>query len=111
MDTLSAYRQKIQELIAAHAAIPYAYGDVRAVPVFDPEHDRYLLVSIGWDEDKYVHGCLIHVDIMDGKFWIQYDGTEYGIANELVDAGVPRECIVLGFHPPEVRPHTEFAAT
>ena len=110
MDTLNAYRQRIQALIAEHAAIPHAHGDICSVTVFDEENDHYLLLSTGWEGDKHVHGCLIHVDIIDGKFWIQYDGTEYGIANELVDAGVPRERIVLGFHPPDVRPHTEFAA-
>jgi XisI protein len=58
---------------------------------------------------RRVHGCLIHVDIIDGKFWIQRDGTEQGIANELVHAGVPKDHIVLGFRSAELRKHTEFA--
>ncbi len=45
-----------------------------------------------------------------GGFGSQYDGTEHGLANELVEAGVPRDRIVLGFKPPEVRPYTGFAA-
>jgi hypothetical protein len=40
--------------------------------------------------------------------WIQYDGTEEGIANRLVELGVPREDIVLAFHPPYKRPYTDF---
>ncbi len=28
---------------------------------------------------------------------------------ELVEAGIPHESIVLGFRPPEIRPHTGFA--
>jgi hypothetical protein len=31
------------------------------------------------------------------------------IANELVRAGIPRERIVLGFRPAEVRPFAKFA--
>ena len=49
------------------------------------------------------------MDIKDGKVWIQHDGTEDGIAEELVEAGVPREHIVLAFHPPDVRKHTPYA--
>jgi hypothetical protein len=49
------------------------------------------------------------VDIINGKFWIQRDGTEYGIARELVDAGVPKEQIVLAFRAPEIRKHTGYA--
>ena len=43
------------------------------------------------------------------EFWIQRDGTEYGIAQELVDAGIPKERIVLAFKSPELRKLTEFA--
>lgn len=43
---------------------------------------------------------------MDGKVWVQRDGTEDGIANELVQAGIAKEDIVLGFHKPAVRPYT-----
>lgn len=35
--------------------------------------------------------------------------TEYGIANELVNAGIPKGQIVLAFQPADVRKHTEFA--
>ncbi|MEN8221131.1 MAG: element excision factor XisI family protein [Pseudomonadota bacterium] len=52
------------------------------------------------------HGAVIHVDIIEDKIWIQYDGTEEGIA---VDKGVPKETIVLGFRPPELRSYTGFA--
>jgi hypothetical protein len=31
------------------------------------------------------------------------------VANELVDAGIPREQIVLAFHHPKKRKYTEFA--
>ncbi|GAK56474.1 FdxN element excision controlling factor protein like [Candidatus Vecturithrix granuli] len=40
---------------------------------------------------------------------VQYDGTEDGVAAELVAAGIPHNAIVLGFRPPEVRPFTGFA--
>lgn len=49
------------------------------------------------------------IDILDGKVWIQRDGTEYGIARELEKAGIPKHHIVLGFHTPDVRPFTEYA--
>jgi hypothetical protein len=50
--------------------------------------------------DEDIHGCVLHLDIKKGKIWIQHDGTEVGIANELVNLGVPKEDIVLAFHEP-----------
>lgn len=109
MDTLESYRQIIRRVITDYARIAYPHGEIERQTVFDSEGDHYLLVKTGWDRDRRVYGCLLHVDIKDEKIWIQYDGIEYGMANELVDAGVPKERIVLAFKPPYVRPYTEFA--
>jgi hypothetical protein len=49
------------------------------------------------------------MDIKDGKIWIQHDGTERGVANELVELGVPKDDIVLAYQPPYKRPYTTFA--
>jgi len=64
---------------------------------------------VGRENERRVHGCLVHIDIINGKLWIQRDGTERGIANDLVEAGVPKKQIVLGFRSPEIRQPTEFA--
>jgi hypothetical protein len=107
--TLDRYRQIIESILTEYTRIPYAYGDIQTEGVFDRQRDRYLLVNTGWEQGRRVHGCLVHVDLIDGKFWIQRDGTEHGIAKELVAAGVPKEHIVLAFKPPEIRRHTDYA--
>jgi XisI protein len=54
---------------------------------------------------------LIHLDIIDRKIWIQQDGTEIGIANELVDLGISPQQIVLAFKTLERRKITDFAVS
>lgn len=73
------------------------------------ESDRYQVLPIGWEGFSRVFGCIIYVEIKDGKIWIERDGTEIGLANELVEAGVPKQDIVLAFHAPYKRKFTEFA--
>lgn len=68
-----------------------------------------LLITQGWENDVQVHGCLVHVEVIGDKIWIHRDALEDGIALDLVNAGIPKNQIVLGFHPPEVRPYKEFA--
>ncbi|USR93219.1 XisI protein [Phormidium yuhuli AB48] len=46
---------------------------------------------------------------MGDKVWIHQDGLEDGIADELLNAGIPQDKIVLGFHHPDLRPYTGFA--
>ena len=54
-------------------------------------------MSVGWDGHRRVYGCVIHLDIKDGKVWPQQNSTEVRVAHELMDMGVLREDIVLEF--------------
>src|SRR4051812_1360089 len=109
MDTAESDRQLIERILVEYAKVPYSHGDFRLQTVFDRDQNHYLLMLVGWEGVRRVHGCLVHVDLIDGKFWIQRDGTEYGIAQELLAAGVAREHIVLAFKPIEMRRHTQYA--
>jgi hypothetical protein len=109
MDTLDHYRQIIRSALQPYTQITYANINLRNLAAFDPETDQYAILSEGWDGHRHHHGCLIHIEIRDGTIWVQRDGTEDGIANELVNAGIPKDGIVLGFQEPSVRPHTGFA--
>ncbi|MEJ7710650.1 MAG: XisI protein [Pyrinomonadaceae bacterium] len=110
MGKLENIREIVEHVLLEYTKIPYAYGDLQCRAIFDRAANSYLLVTIGWEGPKRVHGILVHIDIIDKKIWIQRDGTEEGVAYALEKAGIPRSRIVLGFHPPEVRPHTEYAA-
>jgi hypothetical protein len=87
----------------------YADAEIANEAVFDRDNDRYLIVSVGWQGPRRIQHCLIHLDLIDGKVWIQRDGTEDGIAYELEEGGIPKSDIVLAFHPADVRPHTGYA--
>lgn len=109
MGTLEGYRRIIRDVLTPYTQIVYANVDVRNLAAFDADNDQYVILSEGWNDQRHHHGCLIHIEIRAGKVWIQRDGTEDGIADELVAAGIPATDIVLGFQEPSVRPHTEFA--
>ena len=109
MDRIDRYREAVIQLVEEYASYRPANGQIDTEAVVDRDRDHYEVMHIGWDGLRRVHGCVIHIDIRDGKVWVQYDGTTRPVAEELVAAGVPREDIVLGFHPPDVRQHTAFA--
>ncbi len=109
MDKLSQYRQIIRQILTMYAQVQPSYGEIERQTIFDEVQDRYQVVNTGWEMNRRVYGCLVHVDIQNGKVWIQYDGTEVGVANELVEAGVPKQDIVLAYQSPYMRKLTEFA--
>lgn len=109
MDSRITYQTAIKQILSEYAKYTPAYGEIASRLSFDDEHGSYALLQVGWDGDEYVHGAVIHIDLIGDKVWVQYDGTEEGVATELVAAGIPKDAIVLGFRPPEVRPFTGFA--
>jgi len=109
MGKLEKYREIVEEILSDYAAIPYAYGEIERRTIFNRETDSYLLYVVGWDKSERVHGIISHIDIINGKIWIQRDGTEDGLATDLEQAGVPKSDIVLAWHEPEVRKYTEYA--
>jgi hypothetical protein len=109
-ETLTKYRKIVRDLITEYSKFPPSVGDVQVETIFDEANDHYELMYAGWHGYRRIHGSVIHLDIRDGRVWIQHDGTEDGVAEELVKAGIPREHIVLAFKPPEVRKLTDYAA-
>ncbi|MEH1892094.1 MAG: XisI protein [Nostoc sp.] len=103
------YRQIIQQLILERAKRGLSLEEMETQAILDTERDHYLLLHTGWRGNRRTHGCSLHLDIKDGKIWIQYDGTEVGIATQLLELGIPKEDIVLAFHSPYMRQFTEFA--
>jgi hypothetical protein len=77
--------------------------------VFDHRTDSYALIEVGWANNQRVHQFIIHLEIINGKVWVQADNTDLNVTRELERAGVPKSDIVRGFQPPAVRQYTEYA--
>ena len=79
------YRQYIRHLLGtrerARQHLQQNAQSYEVQTIFDAEHDHYQLLYVGWRGNKREFGCILHLDIKDGKIWIQHDGTEEGIAN------------------------------
>ncbi len=108
MDRTEQYRVAVRQVLQEYAQYKPSFGKVDVELVFDTESDRYLLVNAGWREHRRVYGSVIHIDVKDGKIWIQHDGTESGVANDLVELGIPKQDIILAYYPEYHRQHTDF---
>jgi XisI protein len=109
MAKLDEYRVKIQQLLDKYAQYKPSYGNVEIEPIFDIQRDHYQIISVGWNQQKRVYGPIMHLDIKNEKIWIQQNTTEVDIATELIEMGVPKQDIVIGFHTPKMRQLTGFA--
>lgn len=108
MDKLAQYRQYVQTLINHYAEDDVSDDEVEVQLILDTERDHYQWMNVGWQELSRIYRTIIHIDIKDGKIWLQQNLTDQNPAEELVAMGVPREDIVLGLQPPYKRPYTDY---
>ena len=100
MDTQTTYREIVKSVIGKYARLRPSHGDIRLDTVFDEQQDRYALMQSGWDRGLRVRGNLLYLTLRDDKVWIEYDGMERGISEELIQRGIPKEKIIFAFLSP-----------
>ncbi len=112
MDKLTKYRNLVKRILTEYVELSKSQlnAGVETILIIDDERGNYMWLKLGWENGKRVKHLTVYVRLRDGKVWIEEDLTEDGIATDLVREGVPKEDIVLAFHDPETRKHTDFAA-
>lgn len=114
MDRVSNKAKRYRKIVEAvltdiHNYISSGPYQNRDRKLFDRHSDSYAIIEEFWENGQHHHYILIHLEIINDKVWIQADNTDLVVARELENAGIPKSDIVLGFHPPHIRPLTEYA--
>lgn len=109
-EKMNRYRRILQETIERHAQMTTEPPQPESFVISDTVHDHYLLMDVGWEANKRAHYIVVHLRLIDGKVIIEDDGIEYGIARDLIDAGIPAEDIMIALDSPQPRPLTGLVA-
>jgi hypothetical protein len=112
MDKLTEYPKLLKAVLARQVELcnRRPRRELETFLVTDEAHGDYIWMNTGWQKGERICGMTVYVRLREGKFWIEEDWTEDGIATALVRAGVPKDDIVLAFQEPEMREYTEFLA-
>lgn len=113
MERIAKYRKILKDLLEQQAEI-MSQGpqtEIETELIFDEDKGSFLLLRFGWTPEGRLFVPTLFARLHEGKIWIENDWTEDGLATGLIENGVPAEDVVLAFHPPDMRVHTEFAVT
>ncbi len=103
MDKIVKYRRAIKEILGSYKEILDRRENppLESVFIFDEQNDNYTWLKFGWQNGRRFEGISVFVRLKNGKFHIEEDWTEEGIAIELMQKGVPAEDIVLAYQSSE----------
>jgi hypothetical protein len=105
MDKIKKYNsivnQVVSEIVADYRG---SKNPIQIEQIIDKENGQFLLYHNDWRNERRFYGCFLHLSISPtGKVWVQHDGTDLIIAEQLLALGVAPEDLVLGFRAPIVR--------
>lgn len=97
-------QQAIMDALLEAIPVNLIPDTLQVVPIFDRQNDRYQLLCQGWTAgEKRMFHPVIHIEIIQGKVWIQHNQSDLDIGEALSNRGIPKSQIVLGLHPRSVR--------
>lgn len=111
MERIESYREICKNIVReVYQQVSNSDDDIRNQFIQDEDSWNYLLLMNGWKGESRFYGILIHLEVMEtGRIWLHQDNTDLIIADQLLEMGVPKKDIILGFHAPIMRPDTDFA--
>lgn len=110
MDKVIKYRKMVRSMLTEIADRFRRNSDWEILEIYDEERGQYLLYTDGWKGESRDYGCFMHIEVKDdGKIWIRRDGTDLDIGQEILDKGITKKEMVIGFHSPMMRSWTDFA--
>jgi XisI protein len=111
MDKIIFYQKIIVEVLEENLTTYDSKDcDLRDLLISDCPKNNFLLITVGWNDNHYTHMVKFHFEIKEnGKVWLLLNDTDVMIAEELVNKGVLKSDIVLGFRSPKFRHFTDFA--
>lgn len=110
MEKIIRYQSIICDLLQEYASIKKSLTpQVKAQSLADRENHHYQLLSVGWHNQQFVYTVALHFDIVEDKVWIQQNNTDALIADELIERGIERGDIVLGFVPEKAHSFSGYA--
>lgn len=112
MGTLNHYRQIIMDILKEYAGVTPVNtpgSELEEQLIFDKERGHYQILTIGWEGSNRIYYPVFHIDIKEGKVWVQEDATDYDLVGRMEERGIPKSDIVLAFHAPYKRPFTGYA--
>lgn len=109
-EKLRAYGAIISDRLARFVELRKNVPNADYELITDDTHFHYQVVRTGWYDNSFYHKTVFHFQIKPtGKVWLLVNNTDILVTDDLVEMGIPKSDMVIGFLPESMRPYSGFA--
>ena len=95
------YRPLLRAIVERTSAEPIEGSEgIDDFAICDDVSGNYLWFASGWQGGERTYGPVIHLRIKGEQVIVEADWTDEVIVEQLIEAGVPHEVIVIGWAQP-----------
>jgi hypothetical protein len=110
MEKIELYKDIIQQELEYRQAIKISNAPTLSRHlIINKERTEFILIDVGWFKSRYISDVIFHIGVVNDKVWLHNDFTDIGIADYLVERGIPKSDIILAFLPKYAQELTDFA--
>jgi XisI protein len=109
MENLTPYQIAIQTILSEYAEYMATSGELSLQTLFDTKNNHYQILVLGWQGNKRIYNNLLHLDIIDGKIWVQNNNTQFTLVEDFERFSIAKQDIVNGLIPARRRKFSAFA--
>ena len=96
MDKITNYQEAIKEEMTYQLEL--GYSDMPEVTYKLIEDGfQFIVLAVGWHENKYVHDLWFHLELIEDKIWIYENNTDYQLGKALVQRGIDKDDLVVAW--------------
>jgi len=108
MENIEKYKNIVKNSLLEIAQwIPFD-DKIAVETIFDDQRGHYLLLTVGWENDRREYAILLHIDIKtNGRVYLQHDGTDLEFALRLAEKGILKSDMVIAYRSPFQRQFIE----
>lgn len=69
MEKINHYKKIVHQVLEGHLQDSIAnMPEVHSKLIVDESKEHFILIDMGWNEKKYIHDWVFHIEIKDEKF-------------------------------------------
>jgi len=110
MDRIKKYSKILQNFFEKREQIQNRQSNgLKGHLLINGSKTDFILIKMGWRQKLFVHAVVFHLTIKNNKIWIYENKIDIDVAKILVEKGVAKKDIVLGFLSPTLRGFSDYA--